>query len=209
MGGETVFYMLDEALDMLAPGKLAKLVAQYVPLDRVRPDGGTLATHRSLLDDVRGFDAASRAGRYYESFDVSSRNCMEKSVGTCAFIAECRRLIDRCVAQTKRSAAPETRVAFEVIFRLLRHIDDGHDDVVFFADEGGSWQVGIDWRAVLPAWFRCLARVAEPEEFAEAVVDIVDAFEPQARGRLFAAAGRVARRAQRAALEARVGWVQT
>jgi hypothetical protein len=26
-------------------------------------------------------------------------------------------------------------------------------DVIFFADEGGSWQVGVDWERVLPPWF--------------------------------------------------------
>src|SRR5262249_24272214 len=36
-------------------------------------------------------------------------------------------------------------------------IDEGHDDIVFFADEGGSWQVGIYWRKVFPPWFRCLS----------------------------------------------------
>ena len=38
--------------------------------------------------------------------------------------------------------------------------------MVFFADEGGSWQVGVDWKSVLPADFRCLAETAGPEEFA-------------------------------------------
>ncbi len=45
--------------------------------------------------------------------------------------------------------------------------------IVFFADEAGSWQVGVDWREVLPAWFKCLRQTAEPEEYARSVVGIV------------------------------------
>ncbi len=36
---------------------------------------------------------------------------------------------------------------FEVIFSLLRHIDECTDDILFFADEGGSWEVGVNWFA--------------------------------------------------------------
>jgi len=32
----------------------------------------------------------------------------------------------------------EAREAFDILFGLLRHIDEGHDDVIFFADEGRS-----------------------------------------------------------------------
>ena len=56
---------------------------------------------------------------------------------------------------------------------MLRHIDEGNDDVVFVADEGGSWQVGVDWGKVVPAWFRCLSKSAEPSEFASVVVTTI------------------------------------
>ena len=38
--------------------------------------------------------------------------------------------------------------------------------MIFFADEGGSWMVGVDWRQVLPAWFRVLSATASPAEIA-------------------------------------------
>jgi hypothetical protein len=86
IGDEYVFYMLDEAIDLLSPDKLARLVGQYIQLERLRPDAGAIAT-RSLLEDVKAFDTASRAGKYYVSFNVNSRNHMEVSTGTRAFIA--------------------------------------------------------------------------------------------------------------------------
>ncbi|HXN31268.1 MAG TPA: hypothetical protein VN894_05375, partial [Polyangiaceae bacterium] len=138
IGDEYVFYMLDEAIDLLPPDKLAKLVGQYIELERLRPDAGASATQRSLLEEVKAFDIASRAKKYFVSFHVNSKNCMESPTGTRAFIAECRRQLHRCIAHASKGAAAETREAFDTIFALLRHIDEGNDDVVFFADEGGS-----------------------------------------------------------------------
>jgi hypothetical protein len=204
IGDEYVFCMLDEAIDLLPPEKLAKLVGQYIQLERLRPDAGAHARERSLLEDVRAFDAASRARSYYVSFNVNSKNYMESSTGTRAFIAECRRLLDRCVAHATKGAPAETREAFDTVFALLRHIDEGHDDIVFFADEGGSWQIGVDWRKVFPAWFRGLSKSAEPAEFAGAVVETVDAFEACSRETYFAGARKMATATQRKALVARV-----
>jgi hypothetical protein len=52
---------------------------------------------------------------------------MEKSKGTRAWIAECHRLLDRCVGQVKKGDLAEVRESIEVIFDLLRHIDECHD----------------------------------------------------------------------------------
>jgi hypothetical protein len=85
----------------------------------------------------------------------------------------------------------------------LRRIDEGHDDIVFFADDGGSWQVSVDWKKVFPAWFGCLAKTAGPEEFARVAVDKVDQFEVFARETHLAIARKVASPEQRRALAAR------
>jgi len=63
-------------------------------------------------------------------------------------------------------------------------LDGGQDGIVFFADDEGSWQVGV-WNEVFPAWFRGLSKNAEPAGFADAVVETV---EPFARDRHFTAA---------------------
>lgn len=95
-----------------------------------------------LPNEVRKFHAASMGGQYYESFAVNSKNFMEKSQGTEAFIAEFDRLLGRCVRAAEAGPRPPVREAFELLFGLLRHIAEGHDDVIFFADEAASWQVG-------------------------------------------------------------------
>jgi hypothetical protein len=58
-------------------------------------------------------------------------------------------------------AIATVREAFELLFALLRRLDRDPDSVVFFADEGGSWQVGVDWRPALAAYFRASLTVRQ------------------------------------------------
>ena len=59
LGDESIFYMLDDAIDLLPPAKLAKLVSRYLDVKQLRPDA---PGKRHLLTEVRAFDTASRAG---------------------------------------------------------------------------------------------------------------------------------------------------
>jgi hypothetical protein len=102
---------------------------------------------------VKRFEKSSFAGEYYESFFVNSQNYRHQSAGTSAWIAEHLRLLDCCVSNAETNNPSEVRQAMDILFGLLSYIDEGHDDVIFFADEGGSWQVGVDWAKVLPLWF--------------------------------------------------------
>jgi hypothetical protein len=166
LGDEYVFYMLDDAIDLLPQGKLLKLVERHIDPSSLQPDD---EAKENLLEDVKAFEKASLAGEYYESFNVNSKNCTEKSTGTRAWIADCHRLLDRCVAQEKKGDPVEICQAFEIIFRLLDRIDECLDDIIFFADEGGSWEVGVDWNKILPSWFRILSSTAGPTEYAEKI----------------------------------------
>ena len=63
LGHEYVFYMLDDAIDLLPPAKLHKIARKYLDLKRLRPDGEK-ATKLSLLAEVKAFEKASLAGEY-------------------------------------------------------------------------------------------------------------------------------------------------
>jgi len=165
--------LLDRAIDLVPRTRLPVLVEGHIDLKSVVSDGRSAGR---LLDVVRAFRAASLRGDYYEGFAVNSKNFMEKSDGTETWIAECERLFERCVDGASKGRQNEVRESFEVLLDLLRHIDEGNDDVVFFADEGGSWQVGVGWEAVLPAYVACLSVTAEPDEYAQTVTKVVDDF---------------------------------
>ena len=89
-------------------------------------------------------------------------------------------------------ADPALRKAFDLLFALLRRIDADPDSVVFFADEAGSWQVGVDWRTALAAYFRCLADETPAEEYAREVDRVIEDFADHERPRHLPAARRAA-----------------
>jgi hypothetical protein len=60
LGDEYVFYMLDEAIELLPPTKLKRIVGKYLDLKQLRPDGG-MPLRANLLDDVKAFEKASLA----------------------------------------------------------------------------------------------------------------------------------------------------
>jgi hypothetical protein len=153
-----------------------------------------------LLSDVKRFEKVSVAGRYYESFNVTSQNYTQQSTGTSAWIAEFRRLLDRCVVDATKSDSAERLRAMDILFGLLEHIDKGNDDVIFFADEGGSWQVGVEWPKVLPVWFKLLSATAGPEEYAERVTALLTRHYSYGRDKMLLIARRTATVAQRKAL---------
>jgi hypothetical protein len=203
MGTEVLYRMLDDAIALLPPSKLAKLAGRYLNMKDLQPPD---PKHGGLLAQVKVFQKASLAGDYYESFGVNSKNYREMSGGTRAWIAECQRLLDGCVSATAKDELAGICEAFEILIALLTHIDECLDDIVFFADEGGSWQVGVDWVTVLPAWFTCLAATAGPEEYAGRVVDIVDRFKRGDRDKQLTLAASQASEEQRKALEERTQW---
>lgn len=178
---------------------LPALLGDFVQIE-VSVDATTDAP--SLLEEVREFHANSMSGAYYEGFAVNGRNCTHQSKGTDAFVAEFDRLVSKCVSEADSGPQPAVREAFELLFGLLRHIDAGHDDVIFFADEGSARDVGVHWYAAFPAYFRCLAETATAEEFARTVHQAITDFADHDRRHHLAQAWHVATAAQQAALHA-------
>jgi hypothetical protein len=199
LGDELIFRMLYDAIELIPPAKLNKLVEPYLDARSLlagadRPD--------TLLARVRSFERTSLAGDYYDPFDVNSKNCMDKSSGTIAWIAECNRLLDLCVVQAQTGDAAEARQSFDIVFGLLDEIDACRDDIIFFADEAGAWQVGVDWERLLPSWFKVLSATAKPDEYAKRVVDLLNRHCDYERPKMLPVARKLASPAQARALAA-------
>ena len=188
-----------QAIELLPDAALPTLLGDVVQIEH-----GLQATAQTLnlLDEVREFGASSMSGRFHDSSNGNWRDCTQQSRGTDGFIAEFNRLLGRCVRHADAVAGAMARESFELLFGLLRHIDEGLDDVVFFADEGGSWCIGVDWRKALPAYFRCLASNASTEDFARSVDRVIRDFVEHDRGRFLGDARRLASAAQQACLNA-------
>lgn len=98
----------------------------------------------------------------------------------------------------------EVREAFDALADLVERIDDG-EEILFFADDGGSWEFGVDWEEVLPAWFRATAATVGPDAFAERVRSVVLAQGDTMRPKVLAMARKAANPEQRRALDTLVG----
>lgn len=200
LGREDAFYMLVDAIELLPRAKLHKLAKRYIDLKRLLPDSEQ--TTPSLLADVKRFQKASLAREYYEDFFTDSRSFTQKSAGTIAWIAEFRRLLDRWRIHARKIPPTEAREAGEILFGLLDRIDECCDDVIFFADEGGSWQVGVDWARVLPVWFKVLSATVEPAEYARRITSMLVRHDNHGGDKMLAIARRSATADQRKALAA-------
>jgi FAD/FMN-containing dehydrogenase len=197
MSRGNLLIIAERAIELVPRAKLRALVEGFIRLDDLAK---TKAGAAPLLAEVRKFHEASMRGDYYEGFGVNSKNFMAKSEGTQTFIAEFDLLLGRCIRAAENGPPAPVREAFDLLFGLLRRIDEGNDDVIFFADEAGSWQVGVDWRGALPAYFRALADTASPEDFVREVDRTIKDFDDYERPRHLTAARRVASAAQKAAL---------
>ena len=171
MDNELVFYLLDDAISLLSPAQLSQLIAPYANPEQFAAHG---TAPQSLLAEVLAFQRASSAGEYYQEVPNAARNCAENSRGTLSWIADFRRLLDGCVAESNITRSRDICQAFQILFALLDRLDDETAEEILFAEECGSWMVGIEWKRVLPAWFRCLAVTAEPTEYARRVETIIN-----------------------------------
>jgi hypothetical protein len=187
----------EQAAELVPRARLRALVGDRVRLEELT---GIDSDTPSLFGEVSKFHAAALRGEYYAGFDVDSKNFRERSEGTEAFIAEFDRLLRECVRVAAKVPRTPVREAFDLLFGLLRHIDECHEDVIFLADEAGSWQISVDWRSALPAYFRCLVDGASAKEYAREVDRTISRFAECERPRYLAAARRVANAEQKAAL---------
>jgi hypothetical protein len=200
---EELLQVLHDTYQVLPASRVVSVFGEYVDLTTL---GSPLSSRKSpapqrLVEAVQQFHAASVAGQYYESFNVNSKNFMEKSEGTELWIRKCNQLFNQCVELSHQGHHAAVRTAMDLLFELLAELDTGSDEIIFFADEGGSWQVGIDDDKILPAYFTSLAAVAEPQEYATGVREVIQAHGAYDMEKFLGAARKVANDAQRKALK--------
>lgn len=210
----TLLLIAERAIELVCLDQMGALLADIVQINVDPTDAhsnvSTIIAVQSLLGEVRSFHGTAMNGEFYEHVKTNGGGRREQSQGTDAFVAEFDRLTRRCVCASETaneprvgdSSAHEVRECFELLFALLRYIDEGHDDVLAFADDGSSLDVGVNWRVVLPAYFQCLAKTeaSSPEEFARAVDQVITDFAGHDLGRYMDAAHTVANAAQRIAM---------
>ena len=195
----SLLIIAERAIELLPATQLNALLCDFVQLPAPTAEADNAPA--SLFDEVRAFYDAAMTGKYYETVEINNRGRQEHSKSTDAFISEFDRLLRSCIRATVQEMHSETRSSFELLLSLLRHIGDGHDDVLFFADDGGVSDFGVNWRTALPAYFNCLSKTSSPEEFARSVDFSIENFSPPDRPHLLAEARNIANVAQRMTMD--------
>ena len=198
---EDLLNLLDRAIELIPQERLPELIEGF--FDPILLSVDQLSEH-TLLEDVLNFHSDSLGGLYYEDFEVNSKNFMERSRGTINWITEHQRLLNRCLQDSSQEDPKQIRQAFDLLFNLLDEIDECRDDIIFFADEAGAWQVGVEWDEVLPCYFKILAAVAQPSEYAEGVIKLVKSHANYNSDNYFKLALEVAKKPQQKILKARL-----
>jgi hypothetical protein len=163
--------LLDRAITIIPQDRLPELIQDYLDLDELVVDDNTIKP--SLLAEVSKFSQESMAGNYYDSFDVNSRNHMDQSRGTINWIDEFLTLMERCINESTTADPSEVIQSFDLLINLLQEIDCDSDSIIFFADEGGSWQVWSSWEELIPAYCQALSAITKPKEYAQKIFDLV------------------------------------
>ena len=213
----SLLLIAERAVELVSVDQLGALLADIMQINvdptDARSDDPATNVGTSLLDEVRSFHDGAMNGEFYEHVEINNTGRQEQSRSTDAFVAEFDRLMRRCVGAQSAGIKQGVRVSFELgvrdcfelLFALLRHIDEGNDDVLAFSDDGSSLDVGVNWRVVLPAYFECVAETeaASPEEFVRAVDEAIAEFAEHERPLFMAAAHTTANDAQRIAMTSR------
>ena len=173
MSVASLLMIIDRALDLMTDEQLHRMLDGHVEPKELTP---TTRPPENLLRLARQFHSASLHGEYYEEQRPKSWSSMDPSRGTEQFTADCHRLLERCVSAVDQNQHDIAKSAFSLIFDVIRALGEGNDDILFFADEGGLWQLGIPWPRVLPMWFRCLAATADAPEFAESILAAIETY---------------------------------
>jgi hypothetical protein len=163
--------LLARALALVPVGELKHVLGDHL---RAGDFGATADEQPATLRiEVERFYELARQGYFYE--ETSSRG-REQSRGTQEFVARWTVALDRCVTEHGRLPPEEVRAALEMLMELLRTVDERGDDIAYFIDESGSWQVGAAWDRALPVYFDCLARTSTEQEYGVAVAAVLADF---------------------------------
>ena len=197
---DALIEMLGLAYEVLPRTRIIEVFGEYVDFEALAAKPRKSISAKRLLEIVQQFHKDSLKERYRQDFNVNSKNYREMSEGTRGWIKETNKLFDQCVQVAEKGHHRQAREAMDLLFDLLRRIDDG-EDFIFFADEAGSWQVGVEYEEIFPAYFAALAATANATDYATRVLELVNKYQTYHRDKHLRSARRAASPEQRAALQ--------
>jgi len=156
-----------------------------------------------LLADIKLFYKNSLKGRYYEPFDINSKNFSDIPEETEKWFEE---LSDYLKDSAKLSEQGEHNLAvqcFKLLYQLINKMEEGEE--IIFADEYGSWMIAGDEKKFIGAYLSSLKEISTPEEYTNHSIPLIkrDSYA-SFYNKVYSSAIKIANKAQKAHLKAEV-----
>ena len=190
--------ILDRAFDEMPPKTQRAVFLELIQTSRpAKPDG------RSLLEDVEEFHSDSLARRYYEPFDINSKNFSHIPEGTDEWCDRVADLLKQTMQLTSQGDHGWAVKCFDVLIDLIGHMEEGEE--IVFADEMGSWMIPIDDKDWIAAYMISLSATAAPAEFAAKAIPVISRDSGQSfTGKAYASARKAANKEQLGEIAAQI-----
>ncbi len=158
--------ILDLAFDQMPPKTRRAVFLELIQKSRPAKLDGP-----SVLEEVVDFHRESLEGRYYEPFDINSKNFTNIPEGTDEWCDRTADLLKQAMQLTSQGDHEWAVKCFDVLFDLIGKMEYGEE--IVFADEMGSWMIPIREKDWIRAYMTSLAATAEPGEFAAKALPVV------------------------------------
>lgn len=126
---------------------------------------------KKILEEVEEFYRRSLAGKYYEPFDINSKNFSDIPEETDEWF---RKLDDLLLVVTDLVTRDEHTIAvkcFSMLYKLIEAMESGEE--IVFADELGSWMMHGDENVYIKAYLTASSKVSTPEEYADVALPLI------------------------------------
>src|SRR5205814_2942862 len=114
----------------------------------------------------------SLAGRYYAPFAINSKNFTHVPEETEEWCDRCARLLEEAMLLTAQGDHADAVRCFAGLAALIEAVDCGEE--IIFAEEAGSWMIGVDRAKWLKAYLTSLAATTSPADFTAAAVPLIE-----------------------------------
>ena len=154
---------------------------------------------KELLRAIRKFRQDSLAGKYYAPFNVNSKNWRHIPAETGIWFDRLGQFLADSIQLTQQGEHPQAVACFGLLYELIAAMEKGQE--IVFADELGSWMIPGGEKKAIAAYFKSLAIMAGPEDYAAIAVPLIKRDSRQSfADQVYASAIRAASQAQQAYL---------
>jgi len=129
-----------------------------------------------IFDEVSGFYTDSINGHYYAPFDINSKNYMDVPEETSEWCGKYGVYLAQTSELSMQGFHEKAIECFQILFNLINQL--GEIEIIF-ADEVGSWMVGVDEELSLTCYMTSLAKYCDEKDFVDHVVPLLqrDSYE--------------------------------